>query len=49
MGVVPEARGRSLGHEIVRFAQWTCRNLQAKRLVLAVDSANRPALAMYTL
>jgi ribosomal protein S18 acetylase RimI-like enzyme len=47
MGVVPEARGRRLGDEIVAFAQETAARGGAARLVLAVDAANAPALAMY--
>jgi mycothiol synthase len=47
MGVVPEARGRRLGDQIVNFARQTAARHGAQRLVLAVDAANAPALAMY--
>ncbi|MDA7977964.1 MAG: GNAT family N-acetyltransferase [Pirellulales bacterium] len=47
MGIVPEVRGRGFGVEIVRFAQWVAREKCAERLVLAVDTNNQPALAMY--
>jgi len=47
MGLVPSARGRSWGREIVRYAQWLTAQARRPRLVVAVDSANRPALAMY--
>jgi ribosomal protein S18 acetylase RimI-like enzyme len=47
MGIVPEARGLGYGEEIVRFAVEQARTTSAKRLVLAVDERNAPALAMY--
>ncbi len=47
MGIVPEARGRGFGLEIVRHAQWLCGNSRAERLVLAVDAANTPAISAY--
>jgi ribosomal protein S18 acetylase RimI-like enzyme len=47
MGVVPEARGRGLGNQIVHYARQTAARHGAQRLVLAVDAANAPALAMY--
>ena len=47
MGIVPEARGRRLGLEITRFVQWLAAHDQVRRLVLAVDAANDPAIAMY--
>ncbi len=47
MGLVPEARGRGWGHRIARHAQWLARSAGVERIVLAVDAANRPALAMY--
>jgi RimJ/RimL family protein N-acetyltransferase len=46
-GVVPAARGAGLGLEIVRHAQWLTRHSTAERLVLAVDAANSPAIAVY--
>jgi mycothiol synthase len=47
MGVVPDARGRRLGEAIARFASTTAHRGGAERLVLAVDAANAPAIAMY--
>jgi ribosomal protein S18 acetylase RimI-like enzyme len=47
MGLVPEARGRGIGLEIVRHAQWLCGKSRAERLVLAVDAANAPAISAY--
>jgi mycothiol synthase len=46
-GVVPEARGTGLGLKIVRQAQWLTGQSSAERLVLAVDAANSPAIAVY--
>ncbi len=47
MGLVSEARGRGLGVSIVRHAQWMARQAGRKRLVLAVDADNAPAIAVY--
>ncbi len=47
MGLTPEARGRSWGVRITREAQWLARHARVERIVLAVDSANLPAIAMY--
>jgi ribosomal protein S18 acetylase RimI-like enzyme len=47
MGILPAARGRGWGVEIVRHALWLARRAAPKRLVLAVDAANEPALRMY--
>ena len=47
MGVVPEARGRGFGGQIVQFALWQARRAGAQRVVLAVDQTNQPALSMY--
>jgi mycothiol synthase len=47
MGIVPAARGRALGAQIVQFAREIVGRERAHRLVLAVDAANAPALAMY--
>lgn len=47
MGVVPAARGRGWGGEIVRFALAQAARAGAERIVLAVDEANAPGLAMY--
>jgi ribosomal protein S18 acetylase RimI-like enzyme len=47
MGLAPEARGRSWGQALVRFALKTATSAGAQRLVLAVDAANEPALKIY--
>jgi ribosomal protein S18 acetylase RimI-like enzyme len=47
LGVVPESRGRGLGLEITRYAQWLCARENVERLALAVDASNKPALEMY--
>jgi RimJ/RimL family protein N-acetyltransferase len=47
MGVVPEARGHGWGLAMARYAQWLTRQAGRKRLVLAVDAANVPAIATY--
>jgi len=47
MGILPAARGRGLGVEIVRHALWLAGQASPNRLVLAVDAANEPALRMY--
>ncbi len=47
MGIVPAARGRGCGLEIVRHAQSLVAQANAERLVLAVDAANEPALRIY--
>jgi mycothiol synthase len=47
LGVVPEARGRGFGLSLIRHAQWMTHHAGRQRLVLAVDAANHPALAIY--
>jgi ribosomal protein S18 acetylase RimI-like enzyme len=47
MGLTPAARGNGWGLEIVRHAQWLARRAGRSRLVLAVDAANAPAVAVY--
>ena len=47
MGLVPAARGNGWGRQILEFALWQARLGGARRLVLAVDEANQPALDMY--
>lgn len=47
MGVIPAARGGGLGAFVVRRALGIASALGARRLVLAVDADNRPALALY--
>ena len=45
--LVPEARGRGWGRQITRYAQWLARGAGVDRIVVAVDAANLPAIAMY--
>jgi RimJ/RimL family protein N-acetyltransferase len=47
MGLVPEGRGRGFGVAIARYAQWLTRQADRARLVLGVDAANAPAIAVY--
>jgi ribosomal protein S18 acetylase RimI-like enzyme len=47
MALVPEARGRGWGRQITRYAQWLARGAGIERIVVAVDAANLPAVAMY--
>lgn len=47
LGVVPAARGGGLGVQLVRHAQWLTRCAGRRRLVVAVDAKNAPALAVY--
>lgn len=47
MGLVPSSRGRGWGDQIVDHALWVASQSTSSRLVLAVDSENRPAVAMY--
>ena len=47
IGLVAEVRGRSWGIEAVRRAQSLAAQAQATCLLLAVDAANEPAIAMY--
>ena len=47
MGVIPQARGRGWGLEVVRHAQWLARAQGARGMVLAVDEANAPGIALY--
>jgi len=47
MGVVPAARGRRFGREIVRHAQRLAFAAGRQRIVLAVDAENVPAIRMY--
>ena len=48
MGVVRAARGAGVGDSIVRFALEAAARGGAQRLVLAVDAANSPAIALYS-
>ncbi len=47
IGLVAEVRGRSWGIEAVRRAQFLAAQAHATCLLLAVDAANEPAVAMY--
>jgi ribosomal protein S18 acetylase RimI-like enzyme len=47
MGVIPDARGRGLGEQVIRFALNTVAANGGERLVAAVDHANEPALRAY--
>jgi len=47
MGVVSSLRGRGWGIQITRQAQWLTRQAGRRRLVLAVDAGNAPAVRMY--
>jgi mycothiol synthase len=47
MALVPEARGRGWGRQVTRYAQWLARGAGVERIVVAVDGANTPAVAMY--
>jgi ribosomal protein S18 acetylase RimI-like enzyme len=49
MGLVPTARGNGWGREITRHAQWLARRLGRRRLVLAVDESNLPAIRVYSI
>jgi len=48
MGLVPSARGHGWGVQLAQHAQWTARCLGRRRLVVAVDAKNVPALRIYT-
>ena len=47
LGVVPEERGRGYGLLLARQAQWIARGAGRKRVVVAVDANNQPALNAY--
>ena len=47
LGLVPKARGKGWGDLLVRYAQWFALQASRDQLVLAVDSANRPARTLY--
>jgi mycothiol synthase len=47
LGLVPQVRGRGWGRQITRYAQWLARGENVERIVVAVDAANRPAVAIY--
>ena len=48
LGIVPEARGHGWGEQATRFAQSLARRAGRKRLILAVDATNDPAVSAYT-
>lgn len=48
LGLIPAARGRGLGKQLVRHAQRIAQLDGRRRLVLAVDLANAPAVQTYT-
>jgi ribosomal protein S18 acetylase RimI-like enzyme len=47
LGVVPAARGRGFGHELLTFALVEAARLYARALTVSVDARNEPALALY--
>lgn len=47
MGLIPSARGRGLGVQILEFATKQARDLQASMIVVAADSRNVPAQNLY--
>jgi GNAT superfamily N-acetyltransferase len=47
VGVVPEARRRGLGREVVRRALLEARAAEASQVTLSVDARNEPALQLY--
>ena len=48
VGVTPAFRQQGLGRKLTQQAQWLAAHEQCERLVLAVDAANEPAIAMYS-
>jgi ribosomal protein S18 acetylase RimI-like enzyme len=47
VGVVPEARGRGLGRELMQQVLAAARTAETKQLTLCVDARNAPAIALY--
>jgi mycothiol synthase len=47
MGIIPAVRGRRWGMDIARYAQSVAKQAGRRRLVLAVDASNSPAIEMY--
>ena len=47
MGILPKYRGRGFGRLVARYAQWVAGVSGVSRILLAVDSVNEPAVAMY--
>ena len=48
VGVTPAYRQQGLGRKLTQQAQWLAAQDQCERLVLAVDAANVPAIALYS-
>ncbi|MDA1051705.1 MAG: GNAT family N-acetyltransferase [Planctomycetota bacterium] len=48
MGIVPERRGSGWGRQVTRFAQRLAKEAGRRRLILAVDASNDPAVSAYT-
>lgn len=48
MGLIPSARGSGWGGDVSRYAQWLTHQAGRRRLVVAADVANSPAVRMYT-
>jgi len=46
-GIIPRARGRGLGIDVVRHGQWLAAREGAEQLLVAVDAENDPALRVY--
>lgn len=47
MGIIPSARGRGFGKQLIAQAQQIAAQYKASQLLLAVDAQNRPALRHY--
>jgi GNAT superfamily N-acetyltransferase len=47
LGLLPHVRGRGWGRQLARHAQWQTRRAGRRRLVVAVDAENLPALQTY--
>lgn len=47
MGLVPEARGTGLGHEVVVHAVKAAQETGRRQVILGVDAHNDPAIAVY--
>jgi GNAT superfamily N-acetyltransferase len=47
LGLVPDARGKGLGDLCMRQAFWLTGQVKRRRISLAVDSTNRPAMSLY--
>ena len=48
LGIVPEARGNGWGIKAARFAQRLAKDADRRRIILAVDATNDPAVSAYT-